>query len=171
VIDLNQPDQVNGYQVPARIAEKVRLRDRTCVFPYCHRPARSCDLDHIVPYDPAGPPAQTSTDNLACLCRLHHRMKTRSDWTYYVLLPGVFVWHSPHGHTWLRDQDGTTDLTPHPADPAGPSACPRPESAPPIPLRPSWIRPVIADERASNRLPPALVRCPRGWRHVTVVRH
>jgi hypothetical protein len=112
VIDLNQPDRVNGYQVPARIAEKVRLRDRTCVFPYCHRPAQSCDLDHIVPYDPGEPPGQTSTDNLACLCRLHHRMKTHAGWTYYMLLPGVFVWHSPHGHTWLRDKDGTTDLTP-----------------------------------------------------------
>jgi hypothetical protein len=120
VIDLNQPDRVDGYQVPERIAEQVRLRDTTCVFPYCHRPARRCDLDHIVPYDPGGPPGQTSTDNLACLCRLHHRMKTHcgsGGWTYYVLLPGVFVWHSPHGQTWLRDQGGTTDLTPDTVEP------------------------------------------------------
>jgi hypothetical protein len=39
-------------------------------------------------------------------------MKTLGGWTYYVLLPGVFVWHSPRSHTWLRDKDGTTDLTP-----------------------------------------------------------
>jgi hypothetical protein len=45
VLDLNQPRATDGYQVPARIAELVRLRDRTCVHPYCHRPARSCDLD------------------------------------------------------------------------------------------------------------------------------
>jgi len=119
VIDLNQPDRVDGYQAPARIAEKVRLRDKTCVFPYCHRPTRSCDLDHIVPYDPGGPPGQTSTDNLACLCRLHHRMKTHAGWAYYMLLPGTFVWHSPHGHTWLRDQAGTTDLTPDTVEPPG----------------------------------------------------
>jgi hypothetical protein len=65
VIDLNQPDRVDGYQVPARIAEQVRLRDKMCVHPYCHRPARRCDLDHIDPYNETGPPGQTSSDNLA----------------------------------------------------------------------------------------------------------
>jgi hypothetical protein len=55
-----------------------------------------------VPYDPDGPPGQTGTENLACLCRLHHRMKTHADWTYYVLTPGVFGWHSPHGHLAAR---------------------------------------------------------------------
>jgi hypothetical protein len=89
------------------------------VFPYCHRPARSCDLDHVVAYDQNGPPGQTSTDNLACLCRLHHRMKTHSGWSYYALVPGTFIWHSPHGHTWLRDQAGTTDLTPDTLEPPG----------------------------------------------------
>jgi hypothetical protein len=110
---------VSGYQVPDRIAERVRLRDRTCVFPYCHRPARSCDLDHVVAYEENGPPGQTSTDNLACLCRLHHRMKTHAGWSYYALVPGTFIWHSPHGHTWLRDQAGTTDLTPDTIEPPG----------------------------------------------------
>jgi hypothetical protein len=119
VLDLNQAVAVSGYRVPETIAARVRLRDRTCVFPYCHRPARSCDLDHVVPYEDNGPPGQTSTDNLACLCRLHHRMKTHAGWTYYPLVPGVFVWHSPHGHTWLRDPDGTTDLTPDTPEPPG----------------------------------------------------
>jgi hypothetical protein len=119
VIDLNQTVAVSGYRVPDRIAERVRLRDRACVFPYCHRPARSCDLDHVVAYDQNGPPGQTSTDNLACLCRLHHRMKTHAGWSYYALVPGTFIWHSPHGHTWLRDQAGTTDLTPDTIEPPG----------------------------------------------------
>jgi 5-methylcytosine-specific restriction endonuclease McrA len=117
VIDLNHPAATSGYRVPDTIAQRVRLRDRTCVFPYCHRPARACDLDHVVPYDENGPPGQTSTDNLACLCRLHHRMKTHADWSYYPLVPGTFLWHSPHGHTWLRDPDGTTDLTPATLEP------------------------------------------------------
>jgi hypothetical protein len=34
----------------------------TCVHPYCHRPPRLCDVDHIVPYAEGGP---TSLDNLA----------------------------------------------------------------------------------------------------------
>jgi hypothetical protein len=120
VIDLHQTLAVDGYEVPARIAESVRLRDKTCVFPYCQRPARRCDLDHTDPYvplDQGGRPAQTSTENLACLCRLHHRMKTHGDWTYAMLVPGVFLWRGPHGHTWLRDHTGTTDLTPPPVDP------------------------------------------------------
>jgi hypothetical protein len=115
VIDLHEVRAVGGYQVPEAIAEHVRLRDGGCVFPWCNRPARACDLDHIDPYAPidqGGPPAQTSTLNLAPLCRLHHRMKTHAGWTYTMLEPGVFLWHSPHGHTWLRDSSGTTDLTP-----------------------------------------------------------
>jgi hypothetical protein len=120
VIDLNTRQAVDGYEVPARIAEQVRLRDRTCVFPYCQRPARRCDLDHLDPYVPiedGGPPAQTSTENLACLCRLHHRMKTHGGWNYAMVTPGVFRWRGPHGHTWLRDHTGTTDLTPPPVEP------------------------------------------------------
>jgi hypothetical protein len=117
VIDLHQPQSADGYAVPDRIAETVQLRDRTCVFPWCHRPARSCDLDHITPYDPDGPPGQTSTQNLAALCRLHHRMKTHGGWTYTTLEPGVFLWRSPYGYSWLRDQGGTTDLTPPPVEP------------------------------------------------------
>ena len=115
VVDLNADQAVDGYQVPERIAEQVRLRDRSCVHPWCQRPARSCDLDHIVAYvpiDQGGPPGQTSTQNLAPLCRLHHRMKTHGGWTYAMVAPGVYRWRSPHGHTWLRDPTGTTDLTP-----------------------------------------------------------
>jgi hypothetical protein len=117
VIDLHQYLSTDGYEVPARIAEHVQLRDRTCVHPWCNRPAKRCDTDHIVPYDPDGPPGQTNTANLACLCRLHHRMKTHGGWTYTMVEPGVFLWRSPHGHTYLRDHTGTTDLTPPPVDP------------------------------------------------------
>ena len=40
-----------------RIAEAVALRDLSCVFPWCTRPARKlkpdehpCDCDHVIPY-------------------------------------------------------------------------------------------------------------------------
>jgi hypothetical protein len=44
-------------------------------------------------------------------------MKTHAAWTYTMVEPGVFLWRSPHGHTWLRDPTGTTDLTPPEVDP------------------------------------------------------
>jgi hypothetical protein len=117
VIDLHQQHAVDQYKVPDWLAERIQLRDKTCVHPYCNRPARSCDTGHIVAYDEDGPPGQTSTDNLAALCRLHHRMKTHGGWTYTMLEPGAFLWASPHGHSYLRDQTGTTDLTPTPVPP------------------------------------------------------
>lgn len=120
VIDLNTDIAVDGYDIPDRIRDHVTLRDRTCVFPYCTRPARHADLDHIEPYDPDGPPGQTATDNLAPTCRTHHRLKTHDHrgsadhrgWTYTPLEPGVYLWRSPTGLTFLRHADGTTtDLT------------------------------------------------------------
>jgi hypothetical protein len=48
-------------------------------------------------------------------------LKTHGGWTYTMVEPGTYLWHSPHGHTWLRDRAGTTDLSPptvpSPADP------------------------------------------------------
>ncbi|MBA3783800.1 MAG: HNH endonuclease [Nocardioides sp.] len=73
VIDLNEHLVCDGYQPSPRLREQVILRDQTCVFPWCTRQARSCDLDHIVPWEAGG---VTSTANLAALCRRHHRLKT-----------------------------------------------------------------------------------------------
>ncbi|WP_210443348.1 HNH endonuclease signature motif containing protein [Nocardioides sp. SYSU D00065] len=67
------------HDPPPRMAEQVRLRDETCVFPWCTRPSRQCDLDHRHPYldpDDGGPPGQTAPATLAPLCRRHHRAKT-----------------------------------------------------------------------------------------------
>ena len=45
------------------------LRDKKCYYPYCTTPARSCDLDHVVPFDQGG---QTCTSNLAPGARVIH---------------------------------------------------------------------------------------------------
>lgn len=112
VIDLNADPTVSSYVVPDRIAEHVRLRDRTCAFPHCTRPACRCDLDHRVPHERGGP---TSPSNLAPLCRRHHRLKTHSAWHYDATAPGTYLWTSPLGHQWRRDPDGgTTELEPMP---------------------------------------------------------
>jgi hypothetical protein len=127
VIDLNAQLTAQGYEIPARIREQVQLRDRTCVFPRCTRPARGCDVDHIVEYDHDAEadgrpqPGPTRSDNLACLCRFHHRLKTHSPWRYETTASGVFEWTSPHGHRYRRDQTGTTEL-----DPPDPPGVPQP---------------------------------------------
>jgi hypothetical protein len=70
VMDLVEHLHTGAYEVPERLAEQVRLRDHTCVFPWCTRPARTCDSDHGVPHAQGG---STCSCNLAPLCRRHHR--------------------------------------------------------------------------------------------------
>lgn len=114
VIDLHQRLETAGYTPTPRIREHVIARDRTCVFPWCGRNARRCDLDHVIPYDHAHPArgGPTATDNLAPLCRRHHRLKTRGRWRYRMTEPGVYVWTSPHGHQFLRDHTGSRPIPP-----------------------------------------------------------
>ena len=111
VLDLDLV-AVDAYEIPDRLRHRVTLAQPTCVFPWCTRPARSCDLDHIDPYQPDAGPGQTGDDNLAPLCRHHHRLKTHAGWHYTRIEPGVYLWTDPHGQTFLRDPDGTLDLTP-----------------------------------------------------------
>lgn len=108
VNDLNDHLRADQYEIPDRIREHVVLRDGSCVFPYCTRPARACDLDHIIAYSQGGP---TETSNLAPLCRKHHRLKTHGGWTYTTPEPGVYVWSTTHGYAYLRDHTGTTDIS------------------------------------------------------------
>jgi hypothetical protein len=109
VIDLNQGAGVEQYEIPDRIKRRVELAMPTCAHPWCNRPAERCDKDHSVPYDAGGP---THTDNLAPLCRRHHRLKTLTAWTYETIAPATYLWTSPHGRRYLRDNTGTTDVTP-----------------------------------------------------------
>ncbi|NYE35498.1 hypothetical protein F4692_000602 [Nocardioides cavernae] len=118
VIDLNAELTTPAYQPTTRIREAVILRDRTCVFSWCTRSARRCDLDHVTPYDAGGP---TSTSNLAPLCRTHHRLKTHSAWHYETTAPGTYEWTSPHGHRFRRDRTGTRAI-----DTGPPPDVPRP---------------------------------------------
>ncbi|QWC86560.1 HNH endonuclease [Nocardioidaceae bacterium] len=131
VLDLNEEHASTAYAPGPRLREQVILRDRTCVFPHCHRPARAADLDHIDPWhDPpdephrsgGSQPPQTCTDNLAALCRFHHRLKTHSGWTYRRTGPPTsptYEWRSPTGRTYRRGPDGDVDDL-GPRQPPGP---------------------------------------------------
>ncbi len=90
VIDLRERLECQGYRPTPRMREHVIVRDGTCVFPWCGRNARHCDLDHVIPYNHDDPEqgGPTATDNLAPLCRRHHRLKTRGRWRYEMTEPG-----------------------------------------------------------------------------------
>ncbi|MBZ5734139.1 HNH endonuclease, partial [Nocardioides sp. TRM66260-LWL] len=118
ILDVAAERYSDAYEVPDLIREQIILRDHTCVFPYCRRPARSCDADHIDPYETGGP---TASSNLAPLCRKHHRHKTHDGWRYKPDPdgpPGTYLWRSPHGVRFRRDRHGTT-LTVVEPDPGG----------------------------------------------------
>ena len=136
VVDLAEHVSVEAYEVPDRIAEPAALRDISCVFPWCTRPARRlrpdqhpCDNDHPVPYHQGGP---TCSCQIAPLCRRHHRLKTHGGWTYHVLEPGSYLWTSPHGYQYLRDHTGTLDISRRPT-PLPTTHRPDPATRPPAP--------------------------------------
>lgn len=85
MIDLNDAEATDCYVPTARMREHVVLTNSTCIFPWCSTVAEQCDLDHIVAFDAGG---HTSTDNLAPLCRRHHRAKTLHGWRYRRLALG-----------------------------------------------------------------------------------
>ena len=107
VLDLTEHIRVDQYEIPDRLAQQAAERDGTCIHPWCTQPARSCDNDHCIPYSEGG---TTSTDNIAPLCRRHHRTKTHGRWRYQFIRPGTYLWQSPGGHWYHRDSQGTTDL-------------------------------------------------------------
>jgi 5-methylcytosine-specific restriction endonuclease McrA len=115
---------VDAHDPPEWMRELVIQRDAHCVFPYCGTRARACDLDHITAYvepDHGGPPRQTSPDNLAPLCRRHHRCKTFTRWHYRRRPDGSYEWTDPSRRRYLvAPGHGTYPLTDSGHDDNGP---------------------------------------------------
>jgi hypothetical protein len=106
-------------------------RDRTCRGIGCDRPARSCQIDHTIPY-PDGP---TAAGNTGPFCDRQHLFKTHGGWQVHQPVPGQFVWRTLTGHTYTKHPDpigpiidgadectdgAGSDKTPHPEDPDPP---------------------------------------------------
>lgn len=70
---------VDRYRPSAAFRRFVEARDLHCRFPGCRVAAVRCDLDHIIDAQFGG---ETSTENLAVLCRGHHTMKHHTGWQY-----------------------------------------------------------------------------------------
>ncbi|XSS42092.1 HNH endonuclease signature motif containing protein [Propionibacteriaceae bacterium Y1685] len=84
VIRTGELIHTDAYEIPNRLKRQLELTELTCVFPWCDKPAIRCDTDHTIPHSQGGP---TATENLAPLCRHHHRLKTHTRWRYTRLDP------------------------------------------------------------------------------------
>jgi hypothetical protein len=82
------------YAVPRELRRALRFRDETCRMVGCDRRAASCDLDHTADWQYGG---ATGIDNLANLCRRHHRLKHQTGWAMTQRGGGVIEWTSPTG--------------------------------------------------------------------------
>ncbi len=109
VLRMDRTDTVDRHDPPLWMRELVILRDQHCVFPWCATDARSCDLDHVIPYDDGGP---TTPDNLAPLCRHHHRAKTKRRWRYRRERDGTYTWTGPHDRTYRVHKEWTLGGSP-----------------------------------------------------------
>jgi len=122
---LGPPAPSAGYRPGAETDRFVRHRDRRCRFPGCRAPAARNDLDHTVPW-PAG---ATSTDNLAALCRHHHRLRHQAPgWRLRRVGCGGLQWTTPTGQVLVTQppRHGADDDLPPPTRPAGPENDPAP---------------------------------------------
>jgi hypothetical protein len=95
-----------GYRPGRRLADLIRLRDRTCRWPGCRMPAARCDIDHTIPH----PTGLTTVCNLGCLCRHHHLLKHRAGWKVAQQPGGVFVFTAPSGHTYTTRPEALPGL-------------------------------------------------------------
>ncbi|HEU0041546.1 MAG TPA: DUF222 domain-containing protein [Jiangellaceae bacterium] len=103
------------YPPPQPLADLIIARDRTCRFPTCDTPARSCDIDHRHPWSAGG---TTGEANNQALARRFHIDKTLHGWRLDQPEPGVFTWTSPAGRSYRVDPETIGliyDTTPPPA--------------------------------------------------------
>jgi hypothetical protein len=106
VIDLAETITCDGYRASDGLREQTLLTMPTCNGPFCDRPARKGDFDHVIP----APEGATSSDNGALPCRRHHRGKTHGRWRLRMLARGAYLWRSPTNRLYLVTPRGTQAL-------------------------------------------------------------
>jgi hypothetical protein len=121
---LDRPPPVDRYRSTPSQRRFLTTRDRTCRHPGCRNDAAWADLDHVVPHAAGG---GTACENLCCLCRRHHRLKTHAPgWSFVMTAEGVLTVTTPSGVTRTTRPPGLRRL-----DPAGPQPVHAPPTDPP----------------------------------------
>jgi hypothetical protein len=95
-----------AYRPPLSLQHLIRIRQATCAFPGCRRPATRCDLDHTIPHHLGG---RTCECGLAPLCRGHHQAKQAPRWTLAQNQPGTMTWTTPSHRTYTTDPTSYPD--------------------------------------------------------------
>ncbi len=121
VIDLTTEHTAPGYAIPDRVREQIVLRDGTCVFPWCSRPAR---VVRCGPRRPLRPPRRRRGQTPA---RTHDHLEPRG------VVPASPPAQDPHRLALHRGRSGRVRVD----QPPRPPLPPRPLRHPPRSSHPS----------------------------------
>jgi hypothetical protein len=115
---VQRPPRSEGYAPTAAQRRWARARDTQCRHPGCRTMAGWADLDHVVAHADGGP---TDCDNLCCLCRRHHRLKTHAPgWSFHLDGDGALLVTTPSGVTRVSRPPGAELLEPYELGAPGP---------------------------------------------------
>jgi len=85
------------YKPSQALTDYIIDRHRVCDAPHCNRPARTCDLDHAIPFSHGG---TTTRGNLAPECGRDHPARHDGGWALHREPDGSATWTSPRGHPY-----------------------------------------------------------------------
>ena len=108
---VGPPPPTENYRPTAAQRRWVKARDRHCRHPGCRNKVGWTDLDHVIPHADGG---ATDCDNLCCLCRRHHRLKTHAPgWIFRLDADGALLSPRPAGSPAISRPPGLAWLEPY----------------------------------------------------------
>jgi hypothetical protein len=115
---VDPPPPTDAYEPTQKQRAFVTTRDRRCRMPNCGQRVGLADLDHVIPHGCGG---ETACENLCCLCRTHHRVKTFArGWTFVMRPDGRLRVTSPSGIIRTTRPPGFRPPGVPPPEPASP---------------------------------------------------
>jgi hypothetical protein len=100
VHDCDHSYQTDSYQPGRTLRRIVAVRDRECTFPTCSRPAKESDFEHAIPFHKGG---RTCACNAGARSRRCHQVKQAAGWSVAQPRPGLHVWTTPTGRTYVQE--------------------------------------------------------------------